>query len=307
VRFTVEYPIGSGGFSPAFLEPQSMLRFADALERAGIDALAFTEHPAPSKKWLDHGGHESFDPLTALAFCAAATRQLRLMPYLLVLPYRNPLLVAKQVATLDTLSAGRLILAVGTGYLRSEFAALGVDFSERNELMDEAVEVLRRVWTHESLAFEGRHFAAVGQVSVPPPQQLPHPPIWFGGNSQRARQRTATAGQGWAPLIIEESVARTTRTAAISSLAELRLGIEDLRQRTVAAGRDPSEIDVQVQWQRSASLEGESSATVDLLGELASAGVTWVVIRPPVDNIERAIESIHRYSEEVMPAARSIG
>src|SRR5712691_5128289 len=118
MRFTVEYPIGS----PEFLEPGTISRLAAAFEAAGVDAIAFTEHPAPSAKWLGDGGHLTLDPLTALAFCAATTTRLRLMTHLLVLAYRNPLLAAKQIATTDILSGGRLIVGVGGGYLRSEFA-----------------------------------------------------------------------------------------------------------------------------------------------------------------------------------------
>ena len=106
MKFTVEYPIGSPGYDRAFLEPATMTRFVKAVEALGIDAIAFTEHPAPSKKWLDSGGHESFDPLTGLAYVAASTSTIKLMTYLLVLPYRNPLLAAKQIATTDVLSGG---------------------------------------------------------------------------------------------------------------------------------------------------------------------------------------------------------
>lgn len=306
MRFTVEYPTGSPGFSPAFLEPGEMLRFVAAVEASGVDALAFTEHPAPSKKWLDHGGHESFDSLTALAFCASATVRVKLMPYLLVLPYRNPLLAAKQIATVDILSGGRVILAVGTGYLRSEFAALGVGFDERNELMDEAIAVVQQIWNGEPMTFDGRNFTAIGQVSVPPPQQLPHPPLWFGGNSRRARRRAATFGQGWAPLMIDADVARTIRTPAIASITQLRVAIDDLRLLADEAGRDSALIDVQVQWSRSADIEADPAGLLDLLFELAAVGVTWVVIRPPIDDVGRAIAAIYRYGELVIEQARSL-
>jgi probable F420-dependent oxidoreductase len=303
VRFTVEYPIGSPGFDPRFLDPAAMSSFVSALEDAGIDAVAFTEHPAPSTKWLQAGGHASLDPLTALAFCAASTSRIRLMTYLLVLPFRNPLLCAKQVATADVLSGGRVTLVTGTGYLRSEFAALGVDFEERNELFDEALAVLRSVWAGDSFALEGRHFNAIGQASVPAPVQTPHPPIWVGGNSRIARGRVARSGEGWAPLIIGAEQSKTTRTPAIENIEDLRAAIADLRRLTEEAGRDPAGIDVQVQW-RELAIERDPDEALRLLEQLAAAGVTWVVLNPPNTDLDRCLDALGTYAGKVIARAR---
>ncbi len=305
MRFTVNYPTGSPRFSRAFLDSETVTRFAGAVEAAGFDALAFTEHPAPSRKWLDSGGHESFDPLTALTFCAATTTRLKLMTFLMVLPYRNPLLAAKQIATADVLSGGRLIVTVGAGYLRSEFAALGVDFEERNELLDEALTVLGEVWRGDSFAFEGRHFSAGGQVSVPPPRQRPHPPLWIGGNSRRARERVAAHGQGWAPMMVDEVVTRTSRTAPIDSVATLRAMVADLRRLVEEAGRDPAGIDVQVQWREAASVERAPGEALALIEDLAAAGVTWVALDPPTEDVEHSLDLLAAYGENVVARARS--
>jgi alkanesulfonate monooxygenase SsuD/methylene tetrahydromethanopterin reductase-like flavin-dependent oxidoreductase (luciferase family) len=110
-------------------------------------------------------------------------------------PYRNPFLTAKQAATLDVLSGGRVILSVGTGYLRSEFLALGVEFEERNALFDEALEVIRRSWSEDDVVYEGLHFKALGQTQRPRPPE-PGPTIWIGGNGKVARQRAARHGSG---------------------------------------------------------------------------------------------------------------
>jgi probable F420-dependent oxidoreductase len=306
MRFTVEYPIGSAGFSAAFLEPATVTRFAAAVEDAGVDAVAFTEHPAPSKKWLDHGGHESFDPLTALAFCAATTSRLRLMTYLLVLPYRNPLLAAKQIATVDVLSGGRTIVGVGGGYLRSEFAALGVDFDARNDLVDEGLDVLRDLWTSDEFSFDGAGFKALGQVSRPEPVQRPHPPIWIGGNSAKARQRVATHGQGWAPLILDDVMSKTTRTAPIDSVDSLGVAIDELRRLLEETGRDPGEIDVQVQWRAGSSVEDDPAEALDRIKQLAAVGVTWLVLNPPVDDVDRCIDLLTAYGENVIRHAHGV-
>jgi alkanesulfonate monooxygenase SsuD/methylene tetrahydromethanopterin reductase-like flavin-dependent oxidoreductase (luciferase family) len=117
---------------------------ARAAEEAGWDGFAFTEHPAPGLRWLKTGGHQTLDPFVALSYVAAVTSRLRLLTYLSVLPYRNPMLLAKAAASVDIVSDGRFILGAGVGYNKSEFHALGVDFDERNALFDEALDVLPR-------------------------------------------------------------------------------------------------------------------------------------------------------------------
>lgn len=299
MRFTVQYPIASAAFSPAFLKPAALVRVAHTVEAAGLHALAFTEHPAPSHKWLESGGHDSLDPLSALAFCASVTSRVRLMPYLLVLPYRNPLLAAKQIATVDVLSGGRVTVAAGTGYLRSEFAALGVEYAERNELFEEAVAVMRGIWSNDEFQWTGKHFFAKGQTGRPRPVQQPGPPLWIGGNSRRARQRVARYGDGWTPLIITDTVAQTIGTPAMSSLASLRESIDDLQDLVAAEERDPASIDIQVEWAEASHIDQPDARSIELVHALAEAGVTWMVIDPPADDVERAVDAVLAYGEAV--------
>src|ERR1700759_1128096 len=118
-------------------------KVAAATEAAGIHGFGFTDHPAPTQRWLESGGHDAVDPFVAMGYAAARTSTLRLIPNVVVLPYRNPFVVAKSGATLDLLSEGRFTLAVGVGYLKREFAALGVDFEERAKLFEEALEGIK--------------------------------------------------------------------------------------------------------------------------------------------------------------------
>ena len=141
--------------------------------------------------------------------------------HILVLPYRNPLLTAKSVLSLDVLSGGRVILGVAPGYLKPEFAALGVDFDERNELTDEAIDVMRRVWTDDEVETEGRHFRTRGTTMRPRPVQQPHPPIWIGGNSTAAIRRAVERGQGWVPFPNPGGLTSRVRTPELSNLEEL--------------------------------------------------------------------------------------
>ncbi|HVW45167.1 MAG TPA: TIGR03619 family F420-dependent LLM class oxidoreductase [Amycolatopsis sp.] len=303
MRFTVQYPIVAAGYDRALLEPENVIAVARTVEEAGLDALAFTEHPVPSQKWMAAGGHDSLDPVTALAFCAAATTSIKLMPYLMVLPYRSPFLAAKQVATLDVLSGGRVVFGVGTGYLRSEFAALGVDHAERTRLFDEALETILGIWGTDGYSKTGMHFFAKAQTAHPRPRQQPHPPVWLGGNSARVRQRVADLGAGWAPLIIPAERAATVSTPAIENIAELRTAIADLNRRVEEAGRDPGSIDVQVEWAQINKMAGDRTRQLDLIAELADAGVTWLVVDPPGDDVEHTRDAIREYGAEV--AAKS--
>ncbi|MXZ54196.1 MAG: LLM class F420-dependent oxidoreductase, partial [Acidimicrobiaceae bacterium] len=198
MKFSVTYPLAAGRCSAEFATRQGLVEFARAAEAAGFDGIGFTDHPAPTRRWMAAGGHDALDPFAALAFTAAVTERVQLIPNVVVLPYRNPFLVAKSAATIDAMSDGRFVLAVGTGYLKGEYRALGVDFEERNDLFDEAIEVMRGVWTNDDFSYEGRNFTARGQTANPKPERPI--PIWIGGNSRLSRRRVATVADGWVPF-----------------------------------------------------------------------------------------------------------
>jgi probable F420-dependent oxidoreductase len=300
MKFTLQYPIAHAGYSPALLAADGMRKVVVAAEAAGFDSIAFTEHPAPSQKWMAGGGHESFDPLTALALCAGVTSTLLLQTYLLVLPYRNPFLAAKQAATLEVMSGGRVVMSVGTGYLRSEFLALGVDFEERNALFDEALEVIGRCWSQgDDVIYEGLHFKALGQTQRPRPPGT-GPKIWIGGNGKVARQRAARRGHGWTPLLIAPEMAKTTRTAPLQTPDDLARAVEDLHERASAEGRDGGLLDVQVEWRESSSITATPDRILERVEELTGAGATWMVVDPPGDDPERTADLIAAYGESVI-------
>ncbi len=148
MRFMFQYP-DFHGLAGDMLDAGLVAELAVTAERNGWKGFAFTEHPAPSTKWLATEGHQSLDPFVTLSHVAAVTTELKLLTYLAVLSYRNPLSLAKSAATLDRLTNGRFILGVGTGYLKAEYFALGVDFEERNELFDEALDVMPMHWSGE--------------------------------------------------------------------------------------------------------------------------------------------------------------
>jgi probable F420-dependent oxidoreductase len=299
MKFTVDYPIVIAGYDPALVTAAGMTRVAQAAEECGYDAISFSEHPAPSHKWLNAGGHESLDQTSALAFCAAVTSRVRLMTYLLVLPYHNPFLAAKALSTVDLLSGGRLTVVAGTGYLRSEFLALNVDMSLRNELFDESLEVLRGVWTEVPFAYQGKHFTARGVASLPGPVQPGGPPVLIGGNGALARERAAR-NQGWSPLMVSPEVARTSRTPGISTVAELAAKIKEVRD-TAAEVSAAAALTIQVHTPQTGFMQrpGLTSAEEhrDHLGQLTDAGVDSFVLRPPGSSVDHTIEALHQYAD----------
>jgi probable F420-dependent oxidoreductase len=299
MKHWITYPVVTHPLNPEFVTGDALLQFARAAEAAGFDGLAFTDHPAPSHKWLNAGGHDALDPFTALSFVAAGTSHLRLIPNILVLPYRNPFLVAKAAATLDVLSGGRFVLSVATGYMRSEYRSLGVDFERRNELFDEALEVIRGVWAVDDFSYEGSKFTAGGVTANPKPV---HVPIWIGGNSALTRRRVARHGDGWNPFPAPAQLAATARTSVLETLDDLAPMIEDLRRHTEAAGRDPATIDIAFTSGHVGpghpAFSGQSH--LDALADMATLGVTWNSIRVPGDSLNHALEALECYGTEVI-------
>jgi probable F420-dependent oxidoreductase len=305
MKFMVECPVLSEADGGAWLDPANIAEFARTAEKAGVDAISFTDHPAPSKKWLEGGGHETFDPFVALGFCAAATTTITLMTNLTVVPYRNPLLMAKSMTSVDVLSGGRTIFTLGTGYLRSEFAALGVAFEERNALFDEAVEVLRGVWSTDNFSYEGRHFHAIGQIIKPGPVQRPYPTLWLGGNAKVVLDRVARWGNGWAPLLGGgETLAKTTRTAVIGSEEQLGGRIRDLADRLEANGRSLDDIDILALSMTSRYTPGSPDAYLEALGHLAEIGVTWTAGYSGRASFPSALDGMRQFGEEVIARVR---
>ncbi|CAJ1582965.1 LLM class F420-dependent oxidoreductase [[Mycobacterium] wendilense] len=305
MRFAITHPMHSHPYHPDVVSGAGITAIAAAAEQAGIHGFGFTDHPAPSQRWLEHGGHDALDPFVAMSFAAAHTSRLRLIPNIVVLPYRNPFVVAKAAATLDLLSDGRFTLAVGVGYMRKEFEALGVDYEQRAELFEEALRAIRAAWTTDDLSFEGKHFTARGITAHPRPVAQPHPPIWIAGNTAAARERVVRYGDGWCPFPAPPGLARTAKTAPIDSVERLRALIADLHARLEAAGRDPAAVDVAFSpFYPKGPGDADFNADEFLAGleELVGAGVTWVNIHIPGDGVRAATEALDRFRATVIEA-----
>lgn len=294
VSYSFELPTHRAEAPAEFLTATAVAELALAAEAAGFAACHVTDHPAPDGKWLDMGGHHALDPFVALSFAAAPTSTIRLLTNVYIAAYRNPFLSAKSIQSLSLLSGGRFILGTAAGYLKPEFAALGVDFEERNDLLDEALDVMLRVWTGEDTEHTGRHFAARGVRHVPP--SVPRPPIWIGGNSKRAIRRAVQSFDGWAPFGTE-GYGKASRTADISGVDELAARIRTARDLMAEIGREaPLEICY------SAGRLGEPAVAVeerrDLVGRLVDAGVTWLPVSVPGDSRREVADNLAAFADD---------
>jgi probable F420-dependent oxidoreductase len=304
LRFSIGLPTDRVELADEFLTGVAVMECAAGVEQLGFDACFVTDHPAPDAKWLAAGGHHALEPTVALAFAAAATSRVHLQTHIMVLAYRNPLLSAKAVLSLDRLSGGRMILGVAAGYLKPEFAALGVDFDERNELTDEAIDVIRGVLTAtDAYEFEGRHFRSRGTMMQPRPVGRPCPPIWIGGNSRGAIRRAVERGDGWVPFPNPASAARAVRTPLLDSIDEFARRVDFMRAHAESIGRtEPLDICFHP---FSLTDHYDADAVCDEVAQLQQLGVTWCVLSAPSARTRSEyLAHAHRFADSVMARTR---
>jgi probable F420-dependent oxidoreductase len=271
-----------------------------AVEKAGFNAGLVTDHPAPTSRWLDSGGHYAEGPFVMLALLAAVTTKLRLQTGILVLPYRNPFTVARDVATLDKFSNGRVTLSVGAGYLKGEYRAVGVDFEQRNELMDEYLRALRASLTGAEFTFEGTGYKAFGNRIQPGPVQDPVP-LYVGGNAKRAIRRAVELADGWNPFFTAAGGVdiNTTRTAAMTGVDDLRAGITYMREYCEKIGRE----DIPEVVTGSIFAPGEERSlqkTFDTIGIYRELGVTATGMGIAGRTRAEWCDNVQRFGEDVI-------
>lgn len=179
----------------------AMIAIARSAEESGLESVWTGEHvvlpdprvaPSPSDPQTPF-----LDPAVALSHIAAHTERILLGTGVIILPQRNPVVLAKELASVDLVSKGRLIFGLGAGYLEPEFRALRAPFEDRGAVTDEAIEAIKALWTMDKPAYEGRFFSFAGVDAQPRPVQKPHPPIVIGGMSRKGARRAARYGNGW--------------------------------------------------------------------------------------------------------------
>jgi probable F420-dependent oxidoreductase len=215
------------------VDPDTLVRRARRAEEAGFESFWVGDHialPSAEAQGVDPPGQPRLEALVALAYMAALTSRVRLAVGVIVLPQRQPVLLAKQLSTIDVLSKGRLIVGIGVGYLEPELRALGASLADRGARTDEYLAAMRALWDEPAPSFAGRFASFADVIERPRPVQRPHPPIVIGGHSPAAYRRTIQAGNGWhgwdldvkqtaqALAALRETASRYERPAALGEL-----------------------------------------------------------------------------------------
>jgi probable F420-dependent oxidoreductase len=283
--------------------PEIIRTAAVRAEQLGYDSAWVSDHVVVPRENIKNFGETIFDPLVTLGVLAGATSRVRLGTTVLIVPYRNAVVTAKMVSSLDALSGGRLVLGVGAGWVAAESAMLGVPFKERGAMTDEYLRAMQELWTSAKPSFAGTYTRFDNLVFEPKPVQKPHPPIWVGGHSAAALRRTARFGAAWHPINRPPDELRAGR-AEIARLCReqgrpapaltLRNDIRILRAGESApasthAGR---------------VLAGEPAALVEQIRELAECGVEHLVLEFLAADGGELEAQMALFAERVRPKVR---
>lgn len=271
------------GFSGA-TSPELIAEFGKIVEERGFHSIWVPEHVVFFRDYASQYPYSEdgkipgnpdgvMEPLTALTFVAAHTERIRLGTGVLLVPQRNPIYTAKQVADVDYLSKGRLDFGIGIGWLREEFAALGVPWERRADRTRECIAVMKTLWCDEVSSFKGEFYDLPECLQNPKPVQKPHPPLYFGGESEPALRRVAELGQGWFGYNLTPD--------------ELVANLKRLDRLLAEAGRSRSDIKIQV------SPRGRYDS--DMLARFRDAGVDQVVLPlfgRDADNVRKRADAL---------------
>ena len=295
--------------------PANLRTLAQRAESLGFDSAWVSDHiilPRSVDSFYPYAANgvatfrpdeDYYEPLAALNFLAGCTQKIRLGTHVLILPYRNPVLTAKMISTLDVLSEGRFILGAGVGWMEEEFKALGLDtFAQRGAVTDEYIQLFKELWTKDNPEFQGEHYQLSESGFQPKPVQKPHPPIWIGGHTNPAIRRAAKYGDGWMPIGL--------RPPAILEPEELAEKITRLRRLTMEAGRPEDAVslcfstgvtfdDSPGATRRMMSGRAEQSAAD--LRQYQDLGIRNFILGFPEDSVAAVDEAMEQFSKQVMP------
>jgi probable F420-dependent oxidoreductase len=256
---------------------------ANAVEKMGYFGVFVTDHPAPPQKFIGAGGHHTLDPLITLTVAGTATQNLRLLTNLYILPYRNPFLSSKAISTLDNLTNGRLILGVGAGYLKEEFDAIGSDYKNRGETLNCHLRTLLDIWKGEPVSIKTNSYNAHEIVSLPSPSEKEgetRVPLWVGGNSRNAKERVIAFADGWLPMATPKGMDKFVGTSPITSIEDLKLGIQELYDRWEKNGRSGKPQICIEPWDagKLGSEKWEPNKYAERIDEFSAIGVTHIPV-----------------------------
>ncbi|MFF0594248.1 TIGR03619 family F420-dependent LLM class oxidoreductase [Streptomyces antibioticus] len=274
-----------------------LVAVARAADRAGFAYIAVCDHVAIPRRLAGAMSTVWYDPVATLAHLAAVTERVRLLAHVAVVGLRHPLLTAKQYATLDHLSGGRLILGVGAGHVREEFEVLGVDFERRGAVLDETIDALRAALGPEEYpAHHGKRFDFEGLGQRPRPAQ-DRVPLWVGGSSPAAVRRAALKGDGWLP----QGDPRDRLPAQIERLRRLREDAGITRPLTVGALTEPLYVGTPAWDVGRRTLTGPAQALAESLRAYAAMGVDQIQVRFRTRDLAELTDQIAAFGTEVAP------
>ena len=302
-------------------QPDALASISRLGDRLGFDCMVAPDHILMPRKvdsaypysvtgnilaGGNSGAGEWPEQITMLAFLAGVTERIRLVTSVMIVPYRNPLLCAKMLATLDMLSKGRLVVGAGVGWMEEEFGLLGAPpFADRGAVTDEYLQAFIELWTAENPRFDGKYVKFSDIIFLPKPVQQPHPPIWIGGQSRAAMRRAARLGNAWHPV--------GAIPAAPLEPEELAESLAYLHRQAERVGRDPSEIQVTMKaplYDASSDtagsrrrFSGSPTAVLQDIHAYAEVGVNQLIFDFRSPNHTETEERMSRFAEEVMAAA----
>ena len=313
-NWTMRFGLHLPHYSAVAGTPDDLVRFAVRGEQLGFCCLSFSDHiviprtvdsPYPytaDGKYRGTGAH--LEQLTLLSYLAGATQRIRLVPSVMVVPHRNPIVVAKMLATLDVLSHGRLTLGVGTGWMREEFEVLGLPFFEaRGAVTDEYIRAWQELWTSDNPVFNGQYCSFSQIVFEPKPVQQPSIPIWIGGHSRRALRRVAELGDGWHPIGGIPSVPlEPERLRQDLAVLDTLLQRQGRRRADITVSFKPSQFDVreQVVGGRRRRFTGSAEAIASDIRTYEDAGVDALIFDAKAESPNATLERIEWLAKEVL-------
>jgi probable F420-dependent oxidoreductase len=274
----------------------SIRQSAVLAEKLSYDSIWTTDHVLVPRENIDPYG-TIYESLVTLAMLGDATSRVQLGTSILVLPMRDPVLVAKQAATIDAATKGRMILGVGTGWNEVEYKSLSANFKNRGKRLDEAIQLLRMLWANEQVSFQGKYTQIADGYSSPLPVRKSIP-IWIGGNGEPSWRRAAKFGDGWhatgpSPDQMAEGVRRIKELGPARPLTiSVRLSI-DFNPNTPPT--------YQYRGNQRYRLTGAPDAIRARLNEYRQAGVEHAVLLFPFEDISVGLEQVERFARELMP------
>ena len=295
------YPAAMAPWEPRAGGPE-VLRYARKADSLSWDWLTIPEHIVMPTDMKEVMGSRFAEGIAASAVLMGATERIHMLTYILALPYRHPLVLAKQIGTMEFLAGGRFTLGTAVGHLEREFETLGIPFEQRGPMTDEYLKALKEVWTSEHPKFHGDFVKFDNILVEPKPVQKPHPPIFIGGNSQAAMRRAAVHGDGWIPWLVtaEDLPSCIAYMKSLPAYEEKADRFEILVTTTAYKVEDYSHAE-----------KGETEVSADrdsVLREieaLQKAGATSVQVMPPkLETFEQCLDWIEWYDQEIIPRFR---